>query len=126
MVLKPVSIEDILLLQHHNPIFNLQDSSSHKNTEDPVTMVEEGEHPNTEEPMNTQEPLNTMVASQIQLREDMNLMIQQFQNLKSGHEESKIDHNFPTIKGEKKITKRINKVEEMIRGAHKMEDLMDY
>ena len=126
MVLKPVSIEDIPLLQHHNPIFNLQDSSSHKNTEDPVTMVEEGEHPNTEEPMNTQEPLNTMVASQIQLREDMNLMIQQFQNLKSGHEESKIDHNFPTIKGEKKITKRINKVEEMIRGAHKMEDLMDY
>ena len=120
MVLKPVSIEDIPLLQHHNPIFNLQDSSSHKNTEDPVTMVEEGEHPNTEEPM------NTMVASQIQLREEMNLMIQQFQNLKSGHEESKIDHNFPTMKVEKKITKRINKVEEMIRRARKMEDLMDY
>jgi len=39
-------------------------------------MVEEGEHPNTEEPMNTQELLNTMVTSQIQLKEDMNCMIQ--------------------------------------------------
>ena len=34
-------------------------------------MVEEGEHPNIKEPMNTQELLNTMVASQIQLKEDM-------------------------------------------------------
>ena len=41
-------------------------------------MAEEWEHPNTEEPMNTQELLNTMVASQIQLREDMNHMMQQF------------------------------------------------
>ena len=40
-------------------------------------MAEKGEHPNSEEPMNTQELLNTMVASQIQLRE-MNLIIQQF------------------------------------------------
>ena len=47
-------------------------------------MAEEGEHPNTEEPMNTQEILNTMVASQIQLREDMNIIVQQFQNLKGG------------------------------------------
>ena len=46
-------------------------------------MAEEGEHLNTEEPMNTQELLNTMVVSQIQLREDMNLMVQQFQSLKS-------------------------------------------
>ena len=46
-------------------------------------MAEEGEHPNIEEPMNTQELLNTMVASQIQMREDINLMVQQFQNLKS-------------------------------------------
>ena len=30
------------------------------------------------------------------------------------------------MEGEKKITKRINKVEEMIRRARKMEDLMDY
>ena len=70
-----MSIEDIPLLQLHNPIFNLQDNSSHKKFEDPHTMAEEREHPNTEEPMNTQELLNTMVASQIQLREDMNLMV---------------------------------------------------
>ena len=49
----------------------------------PNTMVEGEEHSNTEEPMNTQELLNTMVASQIKLREDMNCMVQQFQNLKS-------------------------------------------
>ena len=67
-----------------------------------------------------------MVASQIQLREGMNLMVQQFQNLKSGQVESNTDHNFPTMEGEKKITKRINKVEKMIRRARKMEDLMDY
>ena len=40
-------------------------------------MAKEVEHQNTEEPMNTQELLNTMVASQIQLREDMNCMMQQ-------------------------------------------------
>ena len=84
MVLKHVSIEDNPLLQHHNPVFVLQDNSSHKKSEDSITMVEGGEHPNTEEPMNTQELLNTMVASEIQLREDMNLMVQQFQNLKGG------------------------------------------
>ena len=89
-------------------------------------MVEEGEYPNTEEPMNTQELLNTMVASQIQLREDINHMVQQFQNLKSNQEESKDDQNPPTMESEKKINERINKMEEMIRRAHKMEDLMDY
>ena len=52
IVLKPVSVEDTPLLQHHNPIFDLQDSSSHKKFEPPNTMVEEGEHPNIEEPMN--------------------------------------------------------------------------
>ena len=41
-------------------------------------MAEEEEHPNTKEPMNTQVLLNTMVASKIQLREDMNRMMQQF------------------------------------------------
>ena len=40
-------------------------------------MEEEEGYPNTEELMNTQELLNTMVASQIQLRKDMNLMVQQ-------------------------------------------------
>ena len=82
-VLKLVSIEDSLLRQHHNPIFDLQDSSINKKSKAPNTMVEEEEHSNTEEPMNTQELLNTMVASQIKLREDMNCMVQQFQNLKS-------------------------------------------
>ena len=67
-----------------------------------------------------------MVASQIQLRKDMNLMVQQFQNLKSGQEENKTDHNSPTMEGEKKINKRINKMEAMIKRARKMEDLMDY
>ena len=64
-VLKPVSIEDTPLLQHHNLVFDLQDSPSHKKSKDSITIVERGEHPNTEEPMNTQELLNTMVASQI-------------------------------------------------------------
>ena len=69
-------------------------------------MAKGGEHLNIEEPMNTQELLNTMVANQIQLREDMNLMVQQFQNLKGGQEEKKTDHNSPTKEGEKKINKR--------------------
>ena len=89
-------------------------------------MVKEGEHLNTEEPMNTQELLNTMVASQIQLREDMDLMVQQVQSLKSNQEENKVEHNPPTMESEKKINKRMKKVEEMIKRAHKMEDLMDY
>ena len=89
-------------------------------------MTEGGEHPNTKESMNTQELLNTMVASQIQLREDMNLIMQQFQNLKGGQVENKTDHNSLTMEGEKKINERINKVEEMIKIARKMEDLMDY
>ena len=53
MVLKPVSIEDTPLLEHHNLIFDLQDSSSHKKSKDPNTMVKREEHPNTKEPMNT-------------------------------------------------------------------------
>ena len=89
-------------------------------------MAEEGEHLNTEEPMNTQELLNTMVASQIQLREDMNRMIQKFQNSKGNQEEDKTDHDSPALKNEKKINKRKNKMEEMIRRAYKMEELMDY
>ena len=60
-----MSIEDTPLLQHHNLVFNLQDSLSHMKSKDSITIVEGGEHPNTEEPMNTQELLNTMVASQI-------------------------------------------------------------
>ena len=52
--------------------------------------------------------------------------MQQFQNLKSGQEENLTDHNPPTMEREKKINKRINKMEEMIKRARKMEDLMDY
>ena len=76
--------------------------------------------------MNTQELLNNMVASQIQLREDMNRMIQKFQNSKGNQEEDKTDRDSPALKNEKKINKRKNKMEEMIRRAYKMEELMDY
>ena len=67
-----------------------------------------------------------MVASQIQLREDLNYMMQQFQNLKSNQEGDKDDHDPPTLENEKKINERMNKIEEMIRRARKMEELMDY
>ena len=89
-------------------------------------MVEEGEHPSTKEPMNTKELLNAMVASQIQLREDMNCMMRQFQNLKSNQEEDKTDHDPLAVKSEKKINERMNKMEEMIRRASTMKELMDY
>ena len=56
----------------------------------------------------------------------MNLIIQQFQNLKGGQEETKTDYNSPTMEGEKKFNERTNKMEEMIKRAHKMEDLMGY
>ena len=53
-------------------------------------MAKEGEHPNTKEPMNTQELLNTMVAKLIQLKEDMNHMMQQFQNSKNNQEGTRL------------------------------------
>lgn len=53
-------------------------------------------------------------------------MVQQLQNLKSNQEENKVDYDPPTVESEKKINERMNKMEEMIRRAHKMEDLMDY
>ena len=56
----------------------------------------------------------------------MNLMVQQFQNLKSNQEEKKADHNPPTMESEKKINERIKKMEEIIKRARKMKDLMDY
>ena len=89
-------------------------------------MAEKGEHPNTEEPMNTQELLNTMVASQIQLREDVNHMMQQFLNSKNNQEGDNTNHDPPTLENEKKINEKMNKIEEMIRRARKMEELMDY
>ena len=89
-------------------------------------MAKEGEHPNTEKPMNTQELLNTMVASQIQLREDMNHMMQQFQNSKSNQDEEKTDHDPLAVESEKNINEGMNKMEEMIRRACKMGELMVY
>ena len=56
-------------------MFDLQDSLSHKKSEDFVTMAKGDEHPNTEESIKTEELLNTMVVSQIQLRGDMNLIV---------------------------------------------------
>ena len=46
--------------------------------------------------------------------------------MKSNQEENKTDHNPLTIKSEKKINERMNKMENMIKRARKMEDLMDY
>ena len=74
-VLKPLCIKGTLQLQHRNPMFDLQDNPR-KRSEDPVTMVKGDEHQNAEKQMSTQELLNIMVASQIQLREIMNLMVQ--------------------------------------------------
>ena len=56
----------------------------------------------------------------------MNHMVQQFQTLKGNQEENKDDHDPPIIENERKINERMNKMEEMIRRARKMEDLMDY
>ena len=88
-------------------------------------MVEGEEHQNAEEKMSTQELLNTIVASQIQLREDMNLMVQQLQNLKSSQEGDKTDRTSPISESEKKINEKMSKMEEMIKRAHRMDDLMD-
>ena len=89
-------------------------------------MAEEGEHPNTKEPMNTQELLNIMVASQIQLREDMNHMMQQFQNLKNNQKGDNTNHDPPALESKKKINEWMNKMEKMIRRARKIEEVIDY
>ena len=107
-------------------MFDLQDNPSHKKSEDSITMAKREEHPNIEEPRNTEELLNTMVASQIQLREDMNLIVQQFQNLTCDQEENNTNQNPTILEGEKKINERVNKVEEMIKRARKMEVFLDY
>ena len=88
--------------------------------------MEKGEeHQNTEEHMGTQEPLNTMLTSQIQLKEDMNLMVQQFQNIKNSQGD-KTDQTSPISESEKKINEKMSKMEEMIKRARRMDDLMDY
>ena len=40
--------------------------------------------------------------------------------------EDKTNHDPPVVENEKKINERMNKMEEMIRRARKMEELMDY
>ena len=52
--------------------------------------------------------------------------MQQLQNLKSNQEGDNIDHDPPAIENEKKINERMNKMEEMIRRARKMKELVDY
>ena len=52
--------------------------------------------------------------------------MQQLQNLKSNQEGDNIDHDPPAIENEKKINERMNKMEQMIRRARKMEELVDY
>ena len=44
-------------------------------------------------------------------------MMQQFQNSKSNQKEDKTDHDPPTIESEKKVNKRMNKMEKLIRRA---------
>ena len=56
----------------------------------------------------------------------MNYMMRQFQNSNSNQEEDKTDHDPPAVESEKKINERMNKMEEMIKRACKMKELMDY
>ena len=88
-------------------------------------MAKEGEHLNKKKPMNTQELLNTMVAKQIQLKEDMNHMMQQFQNSKNNQEGDETNHDPSAAENEKKINERMNKMDKMIRRARKIEELLD-
>ena len=46
--------------------------------------------------------------------------------MKSNQEGDKADHDPPTLENEKKINERMNKMDEMIRRARKMEELMNY
>ena len=80
-------------------------------------MAKGDEHQNAEEQMSTQELLNIMVACQIQLKEDMNLMVQQFQNMKNGQEGDKTDQTSPIMENEKRINEKMNKMEKMIKRA---------
>ena len=107
-------------------MFDLQDCPSHKRSKDSITLAEGEEHQTAEEQMSTQELLNTMVASQIQLKEDMNLMVQQLQNIKNSQEGDKTDQTSPISESEKKINEKMSKMEEMIKKARRMDDLMDY
>ena len=107
-------------------MFDSQDSPNAKGLEDFIIMAKENEHQNVEEQMSTQELLNTKVASQIQLREDMNLMVQQFQNMKNGQEVDKTNQTSPITKHEKRINEKMSKMEEMIKWSRRLDDLTDY
>ena len=107
-------------------MFDSQDSPNAKGLEDFVIMAEGNEHQNVEEQMSTQELLNTKVANQIQLREDMNLMVQQFQNMKNGQEVDKTNQTSPITKHEKRINEKMSKMEEMIKWSRRLDDLTDY
>ena len=107
-------------------MFDSQDSPNAKGLEDFVIMAEGNEHQNVEEQMSTQELLNTKVASQIQLREDMNLVVQQFQNMKNGQEVDKTNQTSPITKHEKRINEKMSKMEEMIKWSKRLDDLTDY
>ena len=89
-------------------------------------MAEENENHNAKETMNVQELLNTMVASQIQLREDMNAIVQQFQSLKHGHEEEKVDQPALMTEHEKKMMEMKGKMEEMIKKSRRFSEAIDY
>ena len=107
-------------------MFNSQDNPIDKGLEDFVTMAEGNEHQNTEEQISTQELLNIMVATQIQLREDINLMVQQFQNMKNDQEKEKTNQTSPIIEHEKMINEKMSKMEEMIERSRRLDDLIDY
>ena len=107
-------------------MFDSHDSPNAKGLEDFVIMAEGNEHQNVEEQMSTQELLNTKVASQIQLREDMNLLVQQFQNMKNGQEVDKTNQTSPITKHEKRINEKMSKMEEMIKWSKRLDDLTDY
>ena len=89
-------------------------------------MAEENENHNAKETMNVQELLNTMVASQIQLREDMNAIVQQFQSLKHGHEEEKVNQPALMTEHEKKMMEKKGKMEEMIKKSRRFNEAIDY
>ena len=53
-------------------------------------------------------------------------MVQQFQNIKNSKKGDKNDQTSPISESEKKINEKMSKMEEMIKMAWRMDDLMDY
>ena len=46
--------------------------------------------------------------------------------MKNNQEGDKTDQTSPILKGEKKINEKMSKMEEIIKRARRMDDLMDY